>query len=68
MQAETLKVLWSFRVNEDPVSEEIGYSIHTYKGSRSLNLLGGLPSVAPDPDDLAYYDVVVDNVSCCESL
>ena len=57
-------MLWSFRVDEDPTSENIGFDlIHDYKGSRSLNLLGGLPSVAPDPYNLKAYDVVVDNVS-----
>lgn len=63
IRGETIKVLWSFRVDEDPTSENIGFDlIHDYKGSRSLNLLGGLPSVAPDPDNLKAYDVVVDNI------
>ena len=37
--------------------------IHSYQGSVSLNLLGGLPSTPPDPEDLQYYDITVDDVS-----
>ena len=64
LQAETANVLWSFSTSEDPSSEELSFAnIHTYKGAVSLNLLGGLPSAAPDPADLQYFDVTVDNVS-----
>ena len=64
LQAETAKVLWSFHTSEYPSSEELSSAnIHTYKGAVSLNLLGGLPSAAPDSDDLQQYDVTVDNVS-----
>ena len=63
-QTETVKIIWSFHDTTDPSSEDISFDlIHTYKGSISLNLLGGLPSAAPDPDDLQYYDITVDNVS-----
>ena len=65
LQAETANVLWSFSTFEDPSSEKLSSAnIHTSKGAVSLNLLGGLPSAAPDPIDLQYFDVTVDNVSC----
>ena len=38
-------------------------NIHSHKGAKSLNLLGGLPSPAADPDDIKYIDIGVDNVS-----
>ena len=64
LQTETAKVIWSFHDTTDPSSEDITFDlIHAYKGSISLNLLGGLPSAAPDPDDLRYFDITVDNVS-----
>ena len=57
-------MIWSFRTGDDPASEELSFSdIHMRKGSVSLNLLGGLPSRAPEPEDLPYYDINVDNVS-----
>lgn len=37
--------------------------IHSERGSLSLNLLGGLPEPPPDPDDLDYFDIRVNNVS-----
>ena len=64
LQSETARVIWSFHSTADPTSEDIPFDlIHSYKGSASLNLLGGLPSAAPDPDDLQYYDITVDRVS-----
>ena len=66
LQAETANVLWSFSTSEDPSSEKLSSAnIHTYKGADSLNLLGGLPSAAPDPADLQYFDATVDGVSVC---
>ena len=64
MQSETARVLWSFHATTDPTSEDIPRDlIHTYKGSVSLNLLGGLPSAAADPEDIQTYDINVDSVS-----
>jgi hypothetical protein len=64
INSDTARVLWSFHATTDPTSEDIPFDlIHSYKGSASLNLLGGLPSAAPDPDDLQYYDITVDRVS-----
>ena len=43
--------------------EDIPNSLrHTHQGTQHLNLLGGLLSPPPDPDDLEYYDITVDNV------
>ena len=62
IQAETARVIWSFH-DTDPSSQDLMFSdIHSRKGSVSLNLLGGLPDAAPDPQDLEYYDVTVENV------
>ena len=64
LQAETARVIWSFRDAPDPSSQDLMFSdIHSRKGSVSLNLLGGLPDAAPDPQDLEYYDITVNNVS-----
>ena len=64
LQSNTARVLWSFHDTTDPTSEDIPSSlIHSHKGSVSLNLLGGLPSAPPDPEDLQFYDVTVDRVS-----
>ena len=60
---ETARIIWSFGPS-DPTTLEIPLSfIHTHRGAQYLNLLGGLSSAAPDPDDLTYYDVTVDNVN-----
>ena len=64
LQAETARVIWSFNDAPDPSSQDLTFSdIHSRKGSVSLNLLGGLPDAAPDPQDLEYYDITVNNVS-----
>ena len=64
MQADTARVIWSFHATTDPSSEDIPHDlIHTSSGSISLNLLGGLASAAPDPQDLKFFDIKVDNVS-----
>ena len=60
-QADTARVIWSFNPS-DPTSSGM-FSRHTQQGSASLNLLGGLPSSTPDPDDLMTYDILVENVS-----
>ena len=63
LQTETARVIWAFHTTDDPMSEELTFSlIHSEKGSVSLNLLGGLPDVVPDPEDLQYFDIAVDNV------
>ena len=59
IQADTARVIWSFHPS-DPTSSGM-LSMHTKQGSVSLNLLGGLPSSTPDPDDLMTYDVLVDD-------
>ena len=65
LQSDTARVLWSFHATSDPTSKDIPFSlIHDYQGSVSLNLLGGMPSAAPDPENLQYYDIRVDRVSC----
>ena len=62
MKSETARVIWSFAA-ADPSSQDLTFSdIHSRKGSVSLNLLGGLPDAAPDPQDLEYYDVTVNGV------
>ena len=59
-------MIWAFHDTAVPTSQDIPNSLrHTHRGSQSLNLLGGLPSAAPDPDDLEYYDVTLDNVNRC---
>ena len=64
MQAETARAIWSFHATTDPTSEVLTFAdIHSHKGALSLNLLGGLPDAAPDPQDLDYYDVTINNVS-----
>ena len=63
MQAETARVIWSFHATTDPTSEVLtSADRHSHKGALSLNLLGGLPDAAPDPQDLEYFDIKVDNV------
>ena len=63
-QPETARVIWAFHATDDPTSEELTFSlIHSEKGSASLDLLGGLPDVAPDPADLKNFDLTVDDVS-----
>ena len=63
-QAETARVIWSFHATADPPSQDIPRSlVHSKKGSKSLNLLGGLPSPAPDPEDIKFFDVGVNSVS-----
>ena len=62
-------MIWSFLTGDDPASEELSFDdFHSREGSVSLNLLGGLPSRAPEPEDLQYYDINVDNVSCSVAL
>ncbi|CAI8042465.1 DBH-like monooxygenase protein 1 homolog, partial [Geodia barretti] len=60
---ETARVIWSFHATTDPTSEVLTFADrHSHKGALSLNLLGGLPDAAPDPQDLEYYDVTVDEI------
>ena len=64
LQTETTRVIWSFHATTDPTSEVLtSADRHSHKGALSLNLLGGLPDAAPDPQDLEYFDIKVDNVS-----
>ena len=64
VQPETARVIWAFHDTDDPMSEELTFSlIHSEKGFASLNLLGGLPDVQPDPEDLQHFDLTVDDVS-----
>ena len=68
MKSETARVIWSFATN-DPSSQDLMFSdIHSRKGSVSLNLLGGLPDAAPDPQDTETYDVTVNEVRVCTTL
>ncbi|CAI8042477.1 DBH-like monooxygenase protein 1 homolog [Geodia barretti] len=63
IMAETARVIWSFHATTDPTSEVLTFAdIHSHKGALSLNLLGGLPDAAPDPQDLEYFDIKVDNI------
>ena len=56
-------MIWSFHETSDPTSQDIPNGLrHTHRGSQSLNLLGGLPSAAPDPDDLKSFYVGVTDV------
>ena len=59
-------MIWSF-YPDDPSStagsDPVFTMRHTYQGGTSLNLLGGLVSIPPDPVDLKTYDVKVDDVS-----
>ncbi|CAI8042462.1 DBH-like monooxygenase protein 1 homolog, partial [Geodia barretti] len=60
---ETARVIWSFHATTDPASEVLTFADrHSHKGALSLNLLGGLPDAAPDPQDLDYYDITVDAI------
>lgn len=59
----TVRVVWAFNTN-DPSDLLSGSSsnVHDYKGSLSLNLLGGLTNPPPAPDDLQSFDMLVSNV------
>jgi hypothetical protein len=54
-------VVWSFSTVDptDPLGADARY--HDYRGSRSLNLLGGVTTTSSDGDQ--FVDIRVDNVS-----
>ena len=61
LQADTSRVMWSWH-SGDPASPD-SIMKHEYKGSKSINLLGGLvnaPSQLSDPDSF----IIGNNVSC----
>lgn len=62
MQVGTARVVWSFNINDpsDPLGMDA--NIHNYKGSLSINLLGGLINPPSEPADLQSFDLTISNV------
>ncbi len=60
-------MVWSYRTTDltDPTGAEA--SQHDFAGSRSINLLSGLPTRIEFPDDQESIQVNVSNV-CCNSV
>ena len=54
--------MWSFRADDPLDSTGSTPEVHDYKGSLSLNLLGGLRDSPPAPDDMQSFDLAVSNV------
>ena len=61
MQADTSRVVWSWH-SGDPASPDSVIQ-HEYKGSMSINLLGGLDNPPPQPSDSDSF-IIANNVSC----
>ena len=65
-QANTARVVYSWNEN-DPANDDAvnGPAYHTNRGSASLNLLGGLLNMPPDPPagTTGSFNITVDNVS-----
>ncbi len=62
IQADTARVIWSYR-SSDPTSES-DIRGHEVAGSTSLNLLGGLPQERVEPNS-ADFTILTSNVSSC---
>ena len=57
-------MVWSFKEEDPPISAvEEPFAAHDYKGTASLNLLGGLLDRPQDPPGTKNFTVGTDNVS-----
>ena len=54
--------MWSFKEEDPPNGAEGTFVAHDFKGSASLNLLGGLLDSPHVPDDTEYFEILADNV------
>ena len=59
-QADTVRVIYSWN-DEDPETPAT-VKQHQTRGTVSINLLGGLQDLPPDPDDLKNFTVAADKV------
>ena len=50
IQSQTLSTIWSYNPN-DPSDLNARFPVHTQKGNKSLNLLGGLQNERSVPSD-----------------
>ena len=62
LQSSTARVVWSFNSNDPTDPSGSDAMQHEFMGSRSLNLLSGLPSVDTS-DEEDFLEVLVDDVS-----
>ena len=54
--------MWSFKEEDPPNGAEGTFTAHDYKGSRSVNLLGGLLNPPSDPPGTQSFTLAVDQV------
>ena len=64
LQANTARVVFSWNDNDPTMPDGSDAMQHTTndRGSASLNLLGGLRSIPPDPSDTRSFAFTVNNV------
>lgn len=64
VQTSTARVVWSYSSVDPRHPSGSDALVHDYKGSRSMNLIGGLPTIDPAPlEGEPFIDIIVDNVS-----
>ena len=54
--------MWSFKEEDPPNGADGTFVAHDFKGSASLNLLGGLLDRPDVPDTTDYFEVLAENV------
>ena len=61
--------MWSFKDEDPPNGAEGTFIAHDYKGSRSVNLLGGLLNPPSDPPGTQSFTFAVNQVCivCCHN-
>ena len=62
LQTGTSRIVWSFKEEDPPNGAEGTFIAHDYKGSRSVNLLGGLLNPPSDPPGTQSFTLAVSNV------
>lgn len=64
-QADTARVIYSWH-DEDPADRD-SLAKHRVRGSRSVNLLGGLQNPPNDPELLSNFIIAAEDVSAIQS-
>lgn len=54
--------MWSFKEQDPPNGADGQFILHDFKGSMSLNLLGGLVNPPSDPPGTESFAIEVENV------